>query len=201
MSFLSTKLVPSITGCIGKSIPIKQLEFPTLKSIMQIGWKTAAFRINIDGSYLSRSAAEVGGGAEYTTIWDDSGSAQTPILSPPFKMSDLNCENRLLYTWQAYIPFSYTSDNPNDPSGTALVSNYIAMDFSTAQTNGQTYWFLNSSAGLDIGTSNAPGRVIGECFVDGLKVSELYITPSFDDVQILRNYTLQFTTIQENLAE
>lgn len=194
MPFLSTKIVPSETGCIGDAVPTKQIEFPTLESIMKIGWKTAAFQISVDGSYSEENLG-------YTRIWDDSGSAQTPILSPPFKMSDLNCKSRLNYTWQASIPFSYTSDNPSDPSGSVLVNNYIVMDFSIAQTTGQSYWFLNSYAGLDIGVSNAPGRVIGECFVDGLKVSELYITPSFDDVQILRNYTLQFTTIQENLAE
>ena len=201
MAFLSTKIVPSETGCIGKGIPIKQLEFPSLESIMKIGWKTAAFQISVDGSYLSRQPAEIGGGAQYTTIWNDSGSAQTPILSPPFKMSDLNCKSRLSYPWQAPILFSYTSDNPNDPSGSVPVPNYITMYFSTAETNGQTYWFPNSVAGLDICATNASGPVVGECFVDGLKVSDLYITPSFLGVEILRNYKLEFNTIQENLAE
>lgn len=202
MAFLSTKIVPSTTGCIGTASPFRQMEFASLKKIMEIGWKTSAYSVSISGSYSETIPGF------YTTTFDDSGSGTTQTAQ--FKMSELNCNQRLLYTWSVSLPFSYTSTNPFDPSGTVDVPVFIAMDFSVAQKNQESYWFLNSYAGVDVCTTTGDigpiGRispVAGECFIDDIKVSNLYLTPQFEstEITILRNYIVEFTSIQENTPE
>lgn len=197
MAFLSTKLVPTITGCIGTSTPAQDLEFSGLSNFMKIGWRVASFRITVSGAFLQRLPNT------YVRTWDDTGSAFTPTLSPPYKMSDLNCNKRLFYDWSAGINFKYTSTDPDDPEGSEIITNGMTINFGNARTNNQTYWFPGSFAGLDIVASNGTGAKAGECFFDGIKISDLYITPGFNtsDYTILRNYRLDFNTTQENIAE
>ena len=78
------------------------------------------------------------------------------------------------------------------------------MPFSSGQalTDGQFYWISDSYAGIDVVATNGTGAEAGNVFVDGVFVSRLYIveTPGLPPITLLRDYTINFDTIGENIS-
>lgn len=193
MAFLTPRLVPSISGCISQGSADKTFAFSSLTALMKMAWRANAFLVTVDGSYSSDD------GSGYIRTYEDSGSAQTPIGSPSL-MSEFLCSQGRIFSTSATIEYSYTSTNPEDPSGTGTFGCDILIETFYALKNGTSYFLPGSRAGTDVVSTDGTGMLAGSCYIDGEFVAPLYYnaTSGFTPV---RAYTITFTTIQENIPE
>lgn len=168
---------------------------------MKIGWKTSAVKIEIDGSFSEPFTDDEGN--PFTITWDDSGSAETN--APSEEMSSFVCNARGDTRFEEEIDFGYTTDDPNNPSGSFPVLTSLVMPFSsaTALRDNNFYWLQDSYAGIDVVSTNATGAEAGDVFVDGAFVAKLYIIENdlFPPITLIRPYTIKFNTIAENIPD